>query len=136
MVVTIHEVRTVKLTRLATALLEYIEASETPVYTDYALFMIVRQAVRKSRRIISRGKTASVENYRRTRCKLLLEANTKQDEDYSGVYRILSKPNPADDITCLIDPFCYISHLFKLCRDMVLPTGDQKHFTSQFRLQI
>lgn len=116
-IITINEIRTVKLTRLAVALVDFLEASDTPVYTDYSLFLIVRDLYKNPEGLYLRGKAATVENYRRAR-NLLIDANKiKQDENYPGVYRVLSKNDlPADEITCLLDPFCYISHLSAMQR--------------------
>ncbi len=116
-VITINEIRTVKLTRLAAALVDFLEAGNTPVYTDYSLFLIVRDLYKNPEGLYLRGKTASVENYRRTRNLLLEAKKITQDEDYPGVYRVLSKNDlAADEVTCLLDPFCYISHLSAMQR--------------------
>lgn len=116
-VVTFNEIRTVKLTKLASALTDFLEASDTPVFTDYSLFLIVRDLYKNPEGLYLRGKSATLENYRRARELLIRVKRITQDEDYPSVYRVLAKQDlSADEITCLLDPFCYISHLSAMQR--------------------
>lgn len=112
-----EEIRTVRLTRLAHAFADTLDAADIPLATDYQLFFTLREVYKNPEGLYLRQKTPSVADYRRTR-NLLVKANKlARDSDYPGTYRILSKQDlSADEITCLVDPFCYISHLSAMQR--------------------
>lgn len=115
--VIIEERRTVRLTNLALALLGVLDDSDCPVITDYQFFLILCSLYEKPEGLYVRRKVPTVADYRRTR-NLLVSANKiGRDTDYPGTYRILSKQDlPADEIACLVDSFCYISHLSAMQR--------------------
>jgi predicted transcriptional regulator of viral defense system len=106
-----------RLTRLAKALIEQLSGFQTPIVTDYQLFLLLKNLYKHKSGLYIKNDTPSVFDYRRNR-KLLLKHNAiAADPDYSSAYRILSKQDlSADDITCIIDPFCYISHLSAMQR--------------------
>jgi len=115
--VTINEIRTVKLTRLAHLYVDTLDASTAPLATDYQLFLTFKEIYKNPEGLYLRHPTPSIGDYRRTR-NLLIKANKlARDTDYPATYRILSKQDiSADEVTCLVDPFCYISHLSAMQR--------------------
>ncbi len=110
--VSIREIRTVKLTYLAKAFAETLETSEKPLATDYQLYLIFRKLYENPEGLHLRNKTPTVSAYRKSR-NLLIKANKLgKDPDYPWTYRILSKQDlPAEDVCCIVDENCYISHL-------------------------
>ena len=112
MQITITEKRTVKLTRVAQALVERLEARDTSVLTDYQLFHLHRDLYKNPDGLYLRANVLSAPNYRTTR-NLLLRANVIQrDRDYNSTFQILTKQDmPAEEVACSVDPFCYVSHL-------------------------
>lgn len=117
MLETIKEIRTIRLTRLAHAFVDNLDASDAPIATDYQLFFTLRKIYKNPDGLYLRHKTPSVTDYRKTRNLLIKSNKLARDLDYPGTYRILSKQDlPADEIICLIDPFCYISHLSAMQR--------------------
>lgn len=108
---------TVRTTRLALALADRLNSLGPPVITDYALFLELRSLYQSGRKLYVRSRWPTKAEHQRTRMMLYKEQIIGPDNDYPGVYRILSKQDlPADDIVCLVDPYCYISHLSALQR--------------------
>lgn len=117
MEVTIHEYRTVKLTRLAVALLESLESAGIAVATDYQLYQKFRALFEHPEGLYLRGSTPTIPAYRRTRNLLVNAKKIIRDTDYFGAYRLLSAQDlPADEISCALDSFCYISHISAMQR--------------------
>lgn len=106
-----------RLTKLAKALIQQLSGLHTPIVTDYQLFLLLKNLYKHKTGLYIKNDTPSVFDYRRNR-KLLLKHNViAADKDYSSAYRIISKQDlSADDIACIIDPFCYISHLSAMQR--------------------
>lgn len=112
-----HISYTVKLTRVAHALATTLEEGEKPVFRDYELFFTLKNIYKNPEGLYLRNKNLSVAAYRRARNLLIKAQIINRDQDYPNTYRVLSLPDlPADDITCLADPFCYISHLSAMQR--------------------
>ena len=108
---------TVKLTRAAHALAKELEEGEKTVLRDYQLFFLLKEIYKHPEGLYLRDKKPSVATYRRTRNLLIKAQIIKRDQNYPNTYRVLSLPDlPADEITCLVDPFCYISHLSAMQR--------------------
>lgn len=115
--VTVEEFRTVRMTHAAQAFAEMLDAADTPLFTDYQLFLILRNIYKNPEGLYLRRRVPSVADYRRTRDILISVKKIARDTDYFATYRVLSKQDlPADEVTCLIDPFCYISHLSAMQR--------------------
>ena len=91
---------------------ETLEHAGKPVLTAWDLFRQMRQSHHDAGRDIPRPH--DLEGIR----LMLEEAGTvRPDPDYSGHYRVVAVPDrPADDIVCLIDRFCHISHLSAMQR--------------------
>lgn len=106
-----------KLTRLAIALKEHLEAQPSPVLTEYSIFLYLRGLYKTGKGLFLRSNIPSLSDYRRNRNLLTKNNILTRDTDYPAAYRIQSKQDlPADDIACIIDPFCYISHLSAMQR--------------------
>lgn len=106
-----------RLTRVGQALARRLGALEEPIVTDYALFLELRRLYRSGRGLYLRSDIPTLADHRRTRSLLIQERIIARDFEYNSVYRIISKQDlPADEITCLIDPFCYISHISAMQR--------------------
>ncbi len=106
-----------KLTRLASALIEHVNSQSAPFVTEYQIFLLLRALYKTGKGLFLRSPIPTVTDYRRNRNLLVKHSILARDYDYSGAYRVLSKQNlSADDLSCLIDPFCYISHLSAMQR--------------------
>ena len=106
-----------RLTRLGEFLSLKLEQKGQPVITDYELFKLVSSSYKSKKKLYLRKSTPSNQDYNRAR-RNLIEANViKRDRDYHSAYRIIANQDlPAEDVCCIIDPFCYISHLSAMQR--------------------
>ncbi len=106
-----------KLTRLASALIERVDTQSAPFMTEYQIFLLLRELYKTGKGLFLRSPLPTVTDYRRNKNLLVKHSILVRDYDYTAAYRILSKQNlSADDKACLIDPFCYISHLSAMQR--------------------
>lgn len=102
-----------RLTRIGEAISSRLEESGLPIITNYALFIEVQDAYKSGQKLYLRRSTPTRNDYHRIR-KNLLDANVlSPDKNYHyRAYRVNENPDkPAEEICCLADPFCYISHL-------------------------
>ncbi len=103
------------LTRAAAYLADQLEENNKPVLSYFEFSLIVQAMYRDSsgKKLYLREKTPERKNIERF--KLILDANryVNKDRDYgSQIIRVLSVSDlPAEDIICLVDPTCYVSHL-------------------------
>lgn len=102
-------------TRAGSHLAELLQAYGKPVITPFGFFRMIWRMYRESsgKRLYLRSTSPNRDDYNRLR-SLLRDANViGSDGDYgSRVMRVLSVPDlPAEDIVCLVDPTCYVSHL-------------------------
>lgn len=106
-----------RMTRLGEAAAKRLSDLRAPIISDYALFLEVRDLYKGRQVKYLRRKIPNLQNHRNLR-KLLIDENIIiKDSDYSHIYRILDKQElPADEIVCLVDSFCYISHLSAMQR--------------------
>lgn len=107
-----------RLTRAGATLAERLEHSGRPVTTPYEMFRAIRLIYADGRSLYLRKTVPDGADYVRLR-KNLFDCNVlASDPDYGRrAFRVLTNPDlPADDICCLVDPFCYISHLSAMQR--------------------
>lgn len=104
-----------KLSRAGTYLAELLEENGKPVLTRFEFFEMIRQVYRESpaKGLGLRDGTPKEKDYVRFRAALKKAGIIGNDRDYGArIIRVLSVPDlPADGITTLADPTCYISHL-------------------------
>ena len=107
-----------RLTRASAALVERLASTERPIVTPHELFLEIRQLYAFGTKLYLRSKLPNLNDYNRIRRNLSRGNIISPDHDYHHrAYRILSNGDlPADDICCLVDPFCYISHLSAMQR--------------------
>lgn len=109
-----------RLTRAGSHLAGLLEDHGKPVLSQFNLFRFVWRMYRESpcKGLYLRSKTPSQVDYVRLR-SILRDADViGTDRDYGRrVMRVLSISDlPAEDIICLLDPTCYVSHLSAMQR--------------------
>ena len=103
-----------RLSRADKYLADMMEMNGRPVISNYDLFRFVKRmyAGAQGQKLYLRRSAATVDNYRIRKTNLLLANVIQRDRDYYNLFRVQSLPDwAADDIVCLVDQFCYISHL-------------------------
>ena len=108
-----------KLSRADKYLADMMEADGRPVISDHDLFHFIQRmyAEAKDQKLYLRDSTATDDNYRTRKTSLLAPKIIQHDRDYYNRFRVLALSDlPADDIVCLVDRFCYISHLSAMQR--------------------
>lgn len=112
--------RTIQRTKLAEALLAWLEGDRRAVTTAYSLFLALRRlyAPENRRKLYLRSDTPTTRDLRRVIVNLLNTRGIEPDPDYRrGVYRVPSAgESSADEVCALANPFGYISHLSALQR--------------------
>lgn len=105
------------LTRLGEALASQLEESAAPIITNYKLFLEVRRLYRNGRKLYLRKQTPNIDDFERARRNLIQANVLTHDQNYRQAYRIISNSDlPAEGICCIVDPFCYVSHLSAMQR--------------------
>ena len=109
-----------KLTRAARRLAELLEENGKPVLTQFDFFRMIWRIYRESsgKRLYLRNDTPGRDDYDRLKSILQKARVVGRDRDYRarGI-RVLTIPDlPAEDIICLVDPTCYLSHLSAMQR--------------------
>lgn len=109
-----------RLTRAANRLAELLEENGTPVITPFDFFRIIWRMYRESsgQRLYLRSDTPNRSNYLHLQSSLRHAGLIRQDRDYGDrAIRVVNISDlPADDIACIVDPTCYISHLSAMQR--------------------
>lgn len=109
-----------KLTRAAAHLADQLEANDTPVLSPFEFFQIVLAMYSEStgKKLYLRRDTPDRDDIARFRSILKATGAITSDRDYgSRIIRVLSvSDRPAEDIVCLVDPTCYVSHLSAMQR--------------------
>ena len=94
---------------------EQLEANGKPILSRFEFFQIVLTMYRTSsgKKLYLRGEIPDRDDIARFRSILKTAGAITGDRDYgSRVIRVLSvSDQPAEDIVCLADPTCYVSHL-------------------------
>ena len=95
-----------------------LEETGWPTITDYELFRLVQALYKSGKQLNLRRAHASLRDFSRLRRQLRNLAVIKLDPNYTSyAYRILTNSDqPAEEVCCVIDPFCYISHLSAMQR--------------------
>lgn len=107
-----------RLTHLETALKERLRECGVPVITAYGLFLELRSLYRSGRELYLRKNLPDQAEMRKRREHLLDASALKPDPDYPhGVYRVPeNNDRGADEIACLVDPFCCVAYLSAMAR--------------------
>lgn len=102
-----------RLTRLGKYVAAQIELIEKPIITLHELSLIVCRAYYSGQIPNLRPNVMDVDAFNRARRNLIRSYVLISDPDYSQrAYRILKNSDrPADEICCLVDPFCHLSHM-------------------------
>ena len=100
------------------------------------------------RQLYLRRETPTLDDYNRLR-SMLREANViGTDRDYGrrGVIRVMAVPDlPAEDVICLVDPTCYVSHLSAMQRwgltdrrsdALMMTRPDRRTVAAQLRIRM
>lgn len=108
---------TPKLTQAGLAIMDKLHDSGYPVITAYQLFREFYLLHISGKKLRLRQKLPDQESFARLRKGLLDHRILSIDADYRRVYRIVkNNDGSAEDICCLVDPFCYLSHLSAMAR--------------------
>ena len=117
---TLQQVHGPKRTRAADYLADLLEANGKPVLSHFEFFRIVLAMYRESsgKKLYLRREAPHREDIVRFRSILKTAGAIAGDRDYGArVIRVLSVSDlPAEDIACLVDPTCYVSHLSAMQR--------------------
>lgn len=109
-----------KLTRAGSYLANLLEANGKPVLTQFNFFRLIWQmyAEPPGKKLYLRHETPSQDDYVRLRLNLKKTGMIGADRDYgTRVIRVLTVSDlPAENIICLVDPTCYVSHLSAMQR--------------------
>lgn len=109
-----------RMTRAGAYLSSLLEAEGKPVLTPFEVFRLIWQMYRNSgdEKLYLRHETPTREDYLRLRLLLKKAGVIGGDRDYGArIIRVLTVPDlPAEDIVCLVDPTCYVSHLSAMQR--------------------
>ena len=109
-----------KLTRAAAYLADQLEANNKPVLPHFHFFQIVLNMYRDSsgEKLYLRRPVPDSDDISRLKQILKAAGAIGNDRDYgSRIVRVLTVSDlPAEDIVCLVDPTCYVSHLSAMQR--------------------
>lgn len=110
----------VKLTRAGAELGEMLVAANRPVITPFEMFRLIWAMYTNAsgRSLYLRSKQPDASDYARLRTILKKTGHIAADRDYGArALRVLAVPDqPAENIACLVDPTCYVSHLSAMQR--------------------
>ena len=143
----ILEIRSRKLTRAGTHLAKMLEEHGKPIITPFEFFRFICRMHREipRRKLYLRRKTPTLDDYSRLKLMLQKASVIGTDRDYSrrGIIRVLAVSDlPAEDIVCLVDPTCYVSHLSAMQRwgitdrrpdSLIMTRPDRKAVAAQLR---
>ena len=120
MELTLQRIHSPKLTRAAAYLADRLEANNKPVLSHFDFFRIVLAMYRAAagKKLYLRREVPDRDDIARFRSILKTTGAIGNDRDYgSRVIRVLSVSDlPAEDVVCLVDPTCYVSHLSAMQR--------------------
>ncbi len=109
-----------KLTRAGAYLAGLLEAADKPVLTQFEFFRVIWRMYQLSaeEKLYLRHDTPSQDDYSRLRLNLKKTGMIGADRDYGArVIRVLTiSDRSAEEIVCLVDPTCYVSHLSAMQR--------------------
>ena len=108
------------LTRAAAYLAELLETNGKPVVTQFDFFQAIWRMYQESsgKKLYLRSNIPTRRDYERLKDSLRTAGIIGFDRDYGArVIRVLTLSDlPAEDIVCLIDPTCHISHISAMQR--------------------
>ncbi|WP_065382872.1 hypothetical protein [Hyphomonas sp. ND6WE1B] len=109
-----------RLTRAGAYLASLLDDYGYPVIAPFDLFELIRKmfAEREGKALYLREDAPTAQTYASLRTNLRKSGIIASDRDYkSRLFRIIGSPDlPADEITCLADPTCHLSHLSAMQR--------------------
>lgn len=109
-----------KLTRAGAYLARLLEAAGKPVLTSFQFFHLIWCMYQEGadQKLYLRHDQPTKEDYSRLRRNLKKTGYIGADRDYGArVIRVLSLSDlPAENIVCLVDPTCHVSHLSAMQR--------------------
>ena len=128
-------------------LADLLEENGKPVLTALEFFRFIRRMYRESsgKKLYLRRDAPTLDDYNRLRRMLQRTNMIGPDRDYGGrgVIRVLAISDlPAEDIICLVDPTCYVSHLSAMQRwgltdrrpdALIMTRPDRKTISAQLR---
>jgi predicted transcriptional regulator of viral defense system len=133
-----------RLTLAGHRLAELLEVNGKPVLTQFDFFRIIWRMYLTSsgKKLYLRHETPTQEDGNRLRLNLKKSGFIGADRDYGfRIIRVLAISDlPAEDIACLVDPTCYVSHLSAMQRwgltdrspeALILTRPDRKTATEQ-----
>lgn len=105
------------MTYLGEALAIRLAFLEKPVVSNYEIFREIWNIYAEGKTKYLREAHPTKDIFLRTRGLLKDEGIIRQDHDYTRLWRVTEISDaPADEIVCLADPYCYISHLSAMQR--------------------
>ena len=107
-----------KLTRADDYLAKMLTQKEQAVITPYAFFQLIQVMYREGKSLYLRDADPNEEIYYRRRRNMYKAGILRNDGDYgSRLIRVLTvSEQSAEEIVCLADPLCYVSHLSAMQR--------------------
>jgi predicted transcriptional regulator of viral defense system len=109
-----------KLTRASAYLAGLLESAGKPVLTQFEFFRVIWRMYQLSteEKLYLRHDTPNQDDYSRLRLNLKKTGFIGADRDYGArIIRVLTVSDlPAEEIVCLVDPTCYVSHLSAMQR--------------------
>ena len=107
-----------KLTRADDYLAKMLTQKEQAVVTPYAFFRLIQVMYREGKSLYLREATPNEEIYYRRRRNMYKAGIIRNDRNYgSRLIRVLAvSEQSAEEIVCLADPLCYVSHLSAMQR--------------------
>ena len=109
-----------KLTRAGAYLSDLLESAGKPVLTQFEFFRVIWRMYQESadEKLYLRHDIPTQDDYSRLRLNLKKAGAIGADRDYGArIIRVLTvSDQPAENIVCLVDPTCYVSHLSAMQR--------------------
>ncbi len=110
--------RNQRLTRAENYLLAALRATNLPAVTPYKFFRLLEAMYREGQNLYLKHDQPDLNDYLRFVKNLVKAKQIRHDNDYgSRLIRILDAPeNSGEEMVCLVDPLCYVSHLSAMQR--------------------